>query len=163
VALASFAVAQSPKRKAVNNLRPTKKAASQQQAQRAQQPAVDVVTLKSGVTIRGAIVRQEENGSLVIAVPREWLPKSHPGLFDKAAQDESAAERAALDQLRDRVTKRLGNRTDTNDADESRFGAFLQSELERVQKFRDNAKRVDSLQFVWFEAANDSVAKVHRA
>ena len=34
---------------------------------------VDVVSLKSGKSVRGAILRQEPNGSITMAVSREWF------------------------------------------------------------------------------------------
>ena len=56
------------------------------------QLGVDVVSLKSGKSVRGAIIRQEPNGSVTLAVPREWLQKSNPELLTKLSEEEAAVQ-----------------------------------------------------------------------
>src|SRR5579864_9392408 len=64
---------------------------------------VDVVSLKSGKSLRGIILHQADDGALTMAVPREWFRKSHPELFAKTTEKEAELERKASEQLRDRI------------------------------------------------------------
>ena len=119
------------------------------------QLGVDVVSLKSGKSVRGAIIRQEPNGSLTLAVPREWLQKANPESLAKLAAEESTAQREAWEQLRDRLTKLL-----TMPPESQRSVFFLKEELERVEKLLAQAEPPEAPQFVWFDAKRETVAKV---
>src|SRR5262245_20868424 len=68
---------------------------------------VDVVRLKSGKTMRGAVLHQSVDGSLTMAVSREWLQKTYPDVYQQQVDDQSTVERQAWEQLRDRLKKEL--------------------------------------------------------
>lgn len=119
------------------------------------QLGVDVVSLKSGKSVRGAIVKSEANGSVLMAVSREWLQKSNTELLGKLTEDEAATQRAAWEQLRDRLTKLLANAPESQ-----RSVFFLKEELARVEKLLAGAAPLEPPQFVWLEAKRDQVAKV---
>ncbi len=119
------------------------------------QLGVDVVSLKSGKSVRGAILRQEPNGSVTMAVSREWLQKANPELLAKLTADEATAQRTAWEQLRDRLTKLLAAPPESQ-----RSVFFMKQELERVEKLLAQAEPPEPPQFVWFEAKKEAVAKV---
>src|SRR5688572_28371246 len=68
---------------------------------------VDVVALKKGGSLRGAILQREPNGSLIMAVSHDWLRKANPSLFDKELQRDRQSQRAAWMQVIERIDKLL--------------------------------------------------------
>ena len=139
----------------LTGLVPLSAAAQPAKSSAGSQLGVDVVSLKSGKSVRGAIIRQEPNGSVTMAVPREWLQKSNPELLTKLSEEEAAAQRTAWEQLRDRLTKLLDMPPESQ-----RSVFFLKEELERVEKLLARAEPPEPPQFVWFEAKKEAVAKV---
>ena len=119
------------------------------------QLGVDVVSLKSGKSVRGAILKNEANGSVTMAVPREWLKQANPELLAKLAADEATSQRMAWEELRDRLTKLLATPPESQ-----RSVFFLKEELERVEKLLAQAEPSEPTQFVWFEAKREAIAKV---
>ena len=119
------------------------------------QLGVDVVSLKSGKPVRGAILKSEANGSVTMAVPREWLERANPELLAKLTAEDVTAQRAAWEQLRDRLTKLLDMPPESQ-----RSVFFLKQELERVEKLLARAEPPEPPQFVWFEATRAAIAKV---
>ena len=119
------------------------------------QLGVDVVSLKSGKPVRGAILKSEANGSVAMAVPREWLERVNPELLTKLAADEAASQRTAWEELRDRLTKLLATPPESQ-----RSVFFMKEELERVEKLLAQAEPPEPTQFVWFESKREAIAKV---
>lgn len=121
------------------------------------QLAVDVVSLKSGKAVRGAVVSAEPAGSVTMAVSRDWLQHAVPDLFKAAVSKEADVKKQAAEQLVGRLKKQLAN-----PPNEKQLVFFLKQELERVEKSltRDKA---DPAQFLWLELNHDLVAKVTRA
>lgn len=119
------------------------------------QLGVDVVSFKSGKSVRGAILKSAANGSVTMAVPREWLQKTNPELLARLTTDEAALQREAWEQLRDRLTKLLATPSASQ-----RSVVFMELELERVEKLLAQAVLPEPPQFVWFEAKRESIAKV---
>ena len=119
------------------------------------QLGVDVVSLKSGKAVRGAILKSEANGSVTMAVPREWLKQANPELLVKLAADEATSQRTAWEELRDRLTKLLATPPESQ-----RSVFFLKQELERVEKLLAQAEPPEPPQFVWFEAKREAIVKV---
>ena len=73
--------------------------------------AVDQIALKGGPRLLGSILGREADGTLAIAVGREWLKKSNVKFFEKVLPEESAQTRAALvepRQTRARKLRRVG-------------------------------------------------------
>lgn len=121
------------------------------------QLAVDVVGLKTGKAIRGAIVKAGADGTLTVAVSREWLRTSNPDLYQKAVAKESETRKHALEQLCDRLKQKL-----ETPPTEARLVFFLKQELERAQ-MQLAADKPDLPQFLWLELEQDAVARVVRA
>ena len=118
------------------------------------QLGVDVVSLKSGKSVRGAILKSEANGSVTMAASREWLKQANPELLAKLAADEATSQRTAWEELRDRLTKLLATPPESQ-----RSVFFLKEELERVEKLLARAEPPEATQFVWFEAKREAIAK----
>ncbi|MEK6259855.1 MAG: hypothetical protein AABP62_14645 [Planctomycetota bacterium] len=119
------------------------------------QLGVDVVSLKSGKPVRGAILKSEANGSVTMAVSREWLKQANPELLVKLTAEEATEQRVAWEQLRDRLTKLLDMPPESQ-----RSVFFMKQELERVEKLLAQAEPPEAPQFVWFEAKREAIAKV---
>jgi hypothetical protein len=122
------------------------------------QLAVDVVNLKSGKSVRGAVVKAGVNGSLTMAVSREWLEHAHPDLYHTAVSHEADLQKQAAEQLRTRLKKQL--QTPPN---EPRLVVFLKQELERADELLARGKPVKPPQFLWVELEHDTIARVTRA
>ena len=116
--------------------------------------AVDVVRLKSGTTLRGGIVHSAADGSLTMAVSREWLRKTNPALFTKRTSSDASVRRTALEELRDRVNRELGQIPE-----DSRLGAFLRSERKRVERLLVEAPAPAEPQFVWIDLTKHEIAR----
>jgi hypothetical protein len=116
--------------------------------------AVDVVRLKSGTTLRGGIVHSAADGSLTMAVSREWLRKTNPALFTKRTSSDASVRRTALEELRDRVNRELGQIPE-----DSRLGAFLRSERKRVERLLVEAPAPADPQFVWIDLTKHEIAR----
>src|SRR5262249_36543152 len=124
----------------------------------ASQLAVDVVTLKSGKTLRGVILRADRKGALSLAVSRAWLEEANLDLFAKATADESTKAQAALQQLQARLKKLL------DDPPEGpRVMFFLEQELQRVEKLLLAPRAAEPRPFVGVEVASPEIMKVVRA
>jgi hypothetical protein len=122
------------------------------------QVAVDLVTLKSGRTLRGVIVRVSPDGSLVMAVSRDWLHKANPELLGRHQETEAATRKTALEQLRDRI-----KRSAVGVADDSRLGAFLRSEAKRVERLLDDPNPPDQPRFVWLDLTKKEIGRIKPA
>lgn len=116
---------------------------------------VDVISLKNGKTLRGAIIKQDQNGNVTMAVSREWLQKNNPELGAKLVADETTTRRTAWEQLRERLTTRLATPPDSQ-----RSVFFLKEELARVEKLLAHAAPPVPPQFIWFDAKREAIAKV---
>lgn len=119
------------------------------------QLGVDVVSLKSGKPVRGAILKSEANGSVTMAVSREWLKHANPELLDKLTADEVTEQRTAWEQLRERLTRLLAMPPESQ-----RSVFFMKEELERVEKLLAAAEPPEAARFAWFAAKRDVIAKV---
>lgn len=91
------------------------------------QLAVDVVSLKSGRSVRGAVLSRGPQGDLSIAVSRAWLKSANPEYYEQQSAANRKAEHAAWVQTRDRLKALL----ETPPAEQS-VASFYQSELSRL-------------------------------
>jgi hypothetical protein len=123
-------------------------------AARRSQVAVDMVTLKSGRTIRGVIVRAHADGSLTLAVSRDWLRRANPELLARRKVAEMATRKTALEQLRDRLKQAIMGL-----ADESRMGTFLRSEAKRVERLLGDPNPPEP-RFVWLDLTKKEIARI---
>jgi hypothetical protein len=127
--------------------------------------AVDVVKLKSGKIVRGTIARADADGSLTMAVSREWLRKSDPKLLANVEAEETHTRIAALEQLRDRIKKEL-----ERVPEESAVATFLRVERKRIEsqlaeaapreKLLSEKAQPEQPQFVWLELPTKKIAKL---
>jgi hypothetical protein len=143
---------------ASNDAPPTRRRSSSRHIAGRARLSVDVVSLKSGTTLRGAVARYDAGGSLTMAVAREWLRKASPDLFAKRTREEASVRRAALEQLRERLDKEL-----VGVPNDSRLGAFLRSERKRAERLLAEAAPSDERQFVWLDLAKKEIAKLKPA
>jgi len=121
------------------------------------QLAVDVLSLKSGRTVRGAIIESAPDGTLLVAVCRDWLQHANPDLFQKAVTKEADTQQRVLEQLRDRLQKQLAI-----PGQEARLTFFLQQQLEKTEAALSPQKSAKPLQFLWVELEQHSINKITR-
>jgi hypothetical protein len=117
------------------------------------QLGVDVVRLKAGGAVRGAVWNRTANGTLTLVVRREWLRGSHPEWFEDVAARNDADQTRAWEQLRDRLKALL-----SDPADAPRLTVFLREELSRVENLLA-APPVEST-FVWVEIGARKIAQL---
>ena len=122
------------------------------------QLAVDVVSLKSGKDVRGAIVKADMNGSLTVAVSRDWLKQAAPDLYQQAVSKETDLRTQVGGQLQGRLKKRL-----ETPPKEPRLAFFLKQELERAEGLLARETPTEPPQFLWLELEHDSIITVTRA
>lgn len=117
---------------------------------------VDVVTVAKQGDVRGRIVRREADGTLVMAVRREWLAGALPDLAADAARDDRLGALAARDELRRRIDAALRDLPA-----EDRRRTFLESERARIERLlanpaRDPAARAE---FTWVRIPARSIRR----
>jgi hypothetical protein len=129
--------------------------------------AVDVVKLKSGQTLRGAVARVEPDGSITLALEREWLRRANPAVLATTETEEARTRTAALEQLRDRIQQELAKTPA-----ESALATFLRVEQKRVAGLLADAGSRESAppqsapahsarpQFVFVELPKKKIARI---
>lgn len=117
-------------------------------------PAVDVVALKSGRTLRGAVLQRGADRSITMVVSRDWLKAANPELFAQYDAADVQTQEDAWKATRDRLKTRLAEITDA-----PRLTFFLQTELERIEQqlAAEEPKRAD---FLWVELPSSQVARL---
>ncbi len=116
---------------------------------------IDLVKLKSGQTIRGAVVHQEADGALLVAIQRDWLRRASPGLSVKIEKDEADSQHAAWTQLRDRLERELKAAPA-----ESGLAAFLKGEQRRTAELLSRPGGAQGLQFAWLAVPKKNLARL---
>lgn len=119
----------------------------------------DVVRLADGDSIRGQVVQQSPDGTLLVAVRRAWLEQAHPRLSRQAAANEAGQTRAALEQLSGRIDSMLA-------APPGRFDESLLALLRREQTRVTGMLEADAAtlpQFIWLSLPGNRVRGVERA
>jgi len=117
--------------------------------------AVDVVKLKTGKTLRGAIAYADPDGSLTMAVSREWLRKADPKLLAIVETEEARTRGAALKQLSDRIKPELARVPEDSGA-----AILLRTQAKRVEKLLTEGAPAEPPQFVWIELTKKKIAKI---
>ncbi len=123
-------------------------------AQSRNSPAVDAVSLKSGRTLRGAILERQTDGTVSIAVSRTWLEKSDPRDFDSLVQLDRERQYAAWEQAKDRIDKQLAAA-----AEAPALSFLLKQERERLEKLLTGPAPPE-LPFIVIDVSAAQVAKV---
>ena len=93
--------------------------------------AVDMVTLKSGERLRGALLGPGADGQISMAVQREWLKATRREFYAKHVKDETASARQSLDTLLMRIEEWQNEEPASN-----LLNAFLEGERDRLQRVR---------------------------
>lgn len=115
---------------------------------------VDVVSLKSGKTYRGAILTRQDDGAVMMAVSGEWLRKADAKEFERQSSAARDSQRAAWTQTRDRIAELLA------DPPESKSLAFfLKQELQRLDQ-ELKAETPPESRFVVVEIPGSQVGKI---
>jgi len=120
-------------------------------------PIVDVVSLKSGRTLRGAVAWQDPNGSLKMAVSTDWFRESNPTQIATTLTENIDQRRIAWAQASQRISERLKTA-----AESPRLTFFLKQESERIQGLLADRNLAEP-DFLWIEVPQASIAKIARA
>ena len=120
-------------------------------------PAVDIVTLKSGRSLRGVVTSQEPNGSLTMVVTREWLGSANPALLETVVKENQDGRNAGFTQARDRIVERQKTPIDSPN-----LAFFLKQEKERVDQLLAD-RNPPELDFLWLDVRHETIARVVRA
>lgn len=116
--------------------------------------AVDMVTLKSGERLRGALLGEQPDGTVSMAVQRKWLEENRLEMYRDATAGEAQSAMRQSTQLRDRLRRWIAEQTDAN-----ALIAFLETELERVDeqiaRLNDNPGAGLKTQFVVLSLAKN--------
>jgi hypothetical protein len=114
---------------------------------------VDVVRLKNGRSLRGALWQNPPDGKLVLVVRRGWLERAQPEWAAEAATENRAEQEAAWTDLVQRLEALLANPPEA-----PRLTFFLRQERERLQKLLDAPP--DEPEFLWLQLDGKQVAHV---
>lgn len=91
--------------------------------------AVDSVTLRSGERLRGAVLDPSPDGSVRIAVQRNWLKQFRPELYEKTTSSEAEIALKTVRSERDRIRSWYEDRKDSES-----LTPFLELELDRAER-----------------------------
>ena len=117
---------------------------------------VDVVSLKSGRSLRGAILSQQPNGPVLIAVSKEWLKSANPTLAEKTLKENQEDAREAWTQCCDRIAELVKSRSDS-----PHLVFYYKEELDRLKKLIADPNPIDP-DFLWMEVRHEAIGKVQR-
>lgn len=108
-------------------------------AQKPSQPptrlGVDVVSLRDGPQLFGAVTQRNENG-LKLAVERSWLKKTYPKFFQQHVKLEEAEAIVAARKLKERIDHWKESR-----AGDENLVLFLDNEIQRLKTAWQTAKK----------------------
>jgi hypothetical protein len=117
------------------------------------QLAVDVVSLKTGRSLRGAVLYRSPKGDVSVAVSRAWLKQANPSDYEEKAAADAQSQREAWTQTRDRLTSLLETASE-----QSRLGFLYRSELERLEELLAKDEPPETL-FLVLDLSAASVGK----
>lgn len=121
------------------------------------QGVVDIAQLKSGRSLRGAIAWRDPNGTMTMAVSKEWLRTSNPNLFREALDENLNQRMAAWTNARRRIEE-----WEKTVQAAPQLSFFLKQEKERLSQLIANPAP-DEPGFLWFDVVENKVAKLQRA
>ncbi len=120
-------------------------------------PAVDVVTLKSGRSLRGVVASQEPNGSVTMVVTREWLGSANPTLLETVLKENQDGRRKSWTEARDRIVERQKSPIESPN-----LVFFLKQEKERVDQLLAD-RNPPEIDFLWMDVRHETIARIARA
>lgn len=115
---------------------------------------VDVVSLKSGRVLRGAIVWRESNGSSTMVVSQNWLQQTNPAQAAEALALNVARRKSAWTETRDRIDEQLKSPSASK-----QVVFFLQQERDRLNQLIADPAPADP-EFLWFDLSHESIGKI---
>ena len=118
---------------------------------------VDIVTLKSGRSLRGVVMSQEPNGSVAMVVSREWLSGANPALLETVLKENEDGRKASWTQTRDRIAERRKSPIDSPN-----LAFFLKQEQERLDQLLADRNQPEP-DLLWLDVRHETIAKVVRA
>jgi len=116
--------------------------------------AVDVVSLKSGRHLRGAIVWRQPNGTTTMAVSTKWLKESNSKLATTTLAENLEQQKLAWSRTADRINDQLKT---VDDAPGLTF--FLKQELARLKQLIAKPPE-DEPKFVWVDLPPETISKL---
>jgi hypothetical protein len=116
--------------------------------------AVDVVSIKGGRPLRGAVLGRDSDGMVTMAVSRAWLEKADPQEFTRQSELLDNEQRAAWTETLERIETRL-----ENPPEEQRFVFLLKEERDRLQRQLD-AKQPVEPDFLLMKIPANRIAKL---
>lgn len=119
---------------------------------------VDLVVVKGGPRLLGAILERSPDGGVSIAVERAWLKTTHPRFFEQVARDEEAERQRGLVELRERLAAWIKRRAD---AEELLF--FVKKEAARVDEAlpKPDIAAKTSPQFMLLEFPRERIERIY--
>ncbi len=118
------------------------------------QLAVDVVSLKTGRSLRGAVLYRSPKADVSVAVSRSWLKQANPAYYEQAAAADALSQREAWTQTRDRLKLLL-----ELPPEQPRLAFFYRSELERLEELLGKDDPLETL-FLVLDLPAASVGRV---
>jgi hypothetical protein len=118
------------------------------------QLAVDVVSLKTGRSLRGAVLYRSPKGDLSIAVTRAWLKQANAGYYEQVVAADRQSQQDAWTQTRDRLKVLL-----ETPPEQARLAFFYRSELDRLEELLAK-KEPPETEFLVLELTAAAVGKV---
>ncbi len=97
---------------------------------------VDIVSVKNGPRLRGAIIGRDKKGTVTIAVRQSWLQARYPELAAKHAAEETADSDSALTELLQRIKAWRIRRPD-----EARLQFFLEQQQELFEQQMEESQQ----------------------
>lgn len=117
---------------------------------------VDLVSVKDGPRLRGAVLNRSSDGTILIAVQRKWLQEIYPEFYAEEARVESETRVRDQETLLNRIRDWIKDRADAAD-----LVFFLNKELERLEKAAKDAKKKDETQFMLLEFPAKQVTRAY--
>lgn len=91
--------------------------------------AVDLLSLKSGRTLRGALLGRQADGSVLMAVSRGWLKKSDPKEFARRSAADREQQRSAWKQTKVRIEQQVAEPDISQ-----RMASYFKQQLQRIER-----------------------------
>ncbi len=117
---------------------------------------VDLVSVKDGPRLRGAVLNRSSDATILMAVQRGWLREVFPDFYAEKARLDKESQVRDQETLMIRIREWMKGRA--KDAD---LVFFLKKELERLGKVaKDDAKKKET-QFILLEIPAKQIARVY--
>ena len=135
-------------------------AVAQKKSASLKQLGVDVVSIKDGPRLRGAVLSRDKAGNVTMAVDRDWLKQASAEFHDEFAGRERKETCRSLTQLQDQTKAWLERRPDDG---ELQF--YLNNQLKRLEKEAaalDDKSKSSPPQFMTVRIPADQVKRLYR-